>query len=122
MASKRKVRRRVAKALKKYVRGNPAKYEYVIQAGDGPAEGYDEPYSSRKEAMAMVKWMRKHLFRPESDPRFFWLKKQQSKSNPPRVKGRKTKGGRAVTLKNFTGTIVKKSDGTVQIVGRGKRK
>ena len=43
-------------------------------------------------------------------------------TNPARVKGRKTKGGRAVTLKNFTGTIVKKSDGTVQIVGRGRRK
>lgn len=64
-ASKRSVRKRVAKALKKYVRGQ---------------------------------------------------------SNPLHVKGRKTKGGRAVTLKNFTGTIVKKSDGTVQIVGRGRRK
>lgn len=41
--------------------------------------------------------------------------------NPPRVKGRKVKGGRAVTVRNFTGTVVKKRDGTVQIVGRGRR-
>lgn len=39
----------------------------------------------------------------------------------PSVKGRKVKGGRSVTLKNFTGTIVKKSDGTVDILGRGRR-
>jgi hypothetical protein len=61
--SKRSVRKRVAAALKKYVRGNPA-----------------------------------------------------------RVKGRKVTGGRAVTVRNFTGTIVKKSDGTVDILGKGKRR
>lgn len=60
--SKRSVRKRVAKALKKFVRGNPA-----------------------------------------------------------RVKGRKVKGGRAVTVRNFTGTIVKRSDGTVDILGKGRR-
>lgn len=43
------------------------------------------------------------------------------KGNPPRVKGRKTKGGgRSVTLKNFSGTVTKKG-GAVVIRGRGKR-
>lgn len=43
------------------------------------------------------------------------------KSNPPRVKGRKTKGGgRSVTLRNFTGTVTKKG-GAVVIRGKGKR-
>ena len=94
MASKRKVRRRVAKALKKYVRGN---------AG---SRSIRKTKKRLKAAMLPI---------PEALKRY-------GKSNPPRVKGRKTKGGRAVTLKNFTGTIVKKSDGTVQIVGRGRRK
>ena len=39
----------------------------------------------------------------------------------PSVKGRKVKGGRAVTLKNFTGTVVRKSNGQVLIQGRGRR-
>lgn len=97
MASKRKVRRRVAKALKKYVRGNAGRR------------------SIRKSKKAIKTLLRRagiHKSRISAT----------TKLNPPRVKGRKTKGGRAVTLKNFTGTIVKKSDGTVQIVGRGRRK
>lgn len=44
------------------------------------------------------------------------------RANLPRVKGRKVKGGRAVTLHNFTGTIVKRSDGTVQFLGRGRKR
>lgn len=43
------------------------------------------------------------------------------KGNPPRVKGHKVKGGRAVTLRNFTGTVVKKGSQVI-IRGRGKRK
>lgn len=42
--------------------------------------------------------------------------------NAPRVKGRRVKGGRAVSLRNFTGTIVRKSDGTVNILGRGRKR
>lgn len=38
------------------------------------------------------------------------------------VRGRKVKGGRSVTLRNFTGTIVKRSDGTVNILGRGRKR
>lgn len=33
---------------------------------------------------------------------------------------RKVKGGRAVSLKNFTGTVTQKSDGSVLIRGRKK--
>ena len=47
--------------------------------------------------------------------------KKYVRGNPPRVKGRKVKGGRAVSLKNFTGTVVKKANGQVQIMGRGRR-
>lgn len=96
MASKRKVRRRVAKALKKYVRGNA---------------GRRSIRKSKKTIKSALRSLGIHKSRISA-----------TKLNPPRVKGRKTKGGRAVTLKNFTGTIVKKSDGTVQIVGRGRRK
>ena len=34
--------------------------------------------------------------------------------------GRKVKGGRAISVKNFTGTITRKNDGTVIIRGRKK--
>lgn len=108
MASKRKVRRRVAKALRKYVRGN--------RAGTRKAE-----QRSRREGLSpRVAYKMQHSANRRARRRA--LGGRIGIQNPPRVKGRKTKGGRAVTLKNFTGTIVKKSDGTVQIVGRGRRK
>ena len=48
--------------------------------------------------------------------------KKYVRGNPPRVKGRKVKGGgRAVSLKNFTGTVVKKANGQVQIIGKGRK-
>ena len=50
------------------------------------------------------------------------IKQLRKKQNPPRVKGRKVKGGRAVSLRGFTGTIVRRSDGTVNILGRGRRR
>lgn len=105
--SKRSVRRRVAKALKKYVRGN---------AGRRSIRKHKKRLvrKEREGALSMADAKTLGLLRG--------LKGRRLQSNPPRVKGRKTKGGRAVTLKNFTGTIVKKSDGTVQIVGRGRRK
>ncbi len=37
-------------------------------------------------------------------------------SNP----GRKVKGGRAISLKNFTGRVIRKSNGQVIIAGKGK--
>lgn len=39
------------------------------------------------------------------------------KKNP----GRKVKGGRSVSLKNFTGSVIRKSNGQVVIKGKGKR-
>lgn len=117
MASKRKVRRRVAKALKKYVRGNPGprsirKTKKRIREFDRSLVGVFPKGSPMRKAIERRKISAERLARTI----------QAERLNPPRVKGRKTKGGRAVTLKNFTGTIVKKSDGTVQIVGRGRRK
>ena len=42
--------------------------------------------------------------------------------NPPRrIKGTKCNGGRSVSLRNFTGRVIKKRDGTVQIVGRTRK-
>ena len=105
-ASKRSVRRRVAKALKKYVRGNA---------------------SIRRSKKHMKSLLRKHwpglskAARAREHEEITQILKSK-KANPARVKGRKVKGGRAVTLRNFTGTIVKKSDGTVGILGRGRRK
>ena len=43
------------------------------------------------------------------------------KTNPRRVKGTKCNGGRSVSLRNFTGRVIKKRDGTVQIVGRTRK-
>jgi len=54
---------------------------YTIYAGDYPAEGYEGPYTYR-EAQSMVKWMRKNLFRPDPDPRFFYIVKLSGKQNP----------------------------------------
>jgi hypothetical protein len=47
-----------------------------------------------------------------------WTKKGYLK-NPT---GRKVKGGRSVTLHNFTGSIIRKSNGQVKIKGRGRKK
>jgi hypothetical protein len=41
--------------------------------------------------------------------------------NPSKAKGRKVKGGRAVTLKNFSGTVTRKANGQVVIRGRGHK-
>lgn len=45
-----------------------------------------------------------------------------SRRNPFRkVKGRKVKNGRAVTLKNFTGTITRLAGGVIHVHGKKKR-
>jgi hypothetical protein len=46
---------------------------------------------------------------------------QYNPANPRRVKGAKIAGGRAVSLRNFTGRVIRKRDGTVQILGRTRR-
>jgi hypothetical protein len=105
MASKRKTLRRVRKALTKYVRGN---------AG---------PHSFRKTKRAISKLSGGKVAAREWQRRMKDLIKERGgKMNPPKVKGRKVKGGRAVSLKNFTGTIVRRSDGTVRILGKGRKK
>jgi hypothetical protein len=52
------------------------------------------------------------------------LKKYVKKatSNPKRVKGAKVKGGRSVSLTNFTGRVIRKRNGQVQIIGRVKKR
>jgi hypothetical protein len=53
------------------------------------------------------------------NPKREWYVSTTPKDNPPRrVKGAKCNGGRSVSLRNFTGRVIKKRDGTVQIVGR----
>ena len=47
-----------------------------------------------------------------------FVRANPSNPNPRRVKGAKCNGGRSVSLRNFTGRVIKKRDGTVQIVGR----
>jgi len=42
--------------------------------------------------------------------------------NPRRVKGNKCAGGRAVTLRNFSGRVIKKRNGQVIIVGRQRKR
>ena len=49
------------------------------------------------------------------------LKKYVRSQNPSKVKGHKVKGGRAVTLKNFSGTVIRTNRGQVLIHGRGKK-
>lgn len=116
MATRRSVERRVSKALKKYLR----------QTNAGPR-------STRKSKKHMIARLREHWptlskaqLRRERDEINKIIRSGAAKSGVARranpVKGRKVKGGRSVTLRNFSGTIVKKADGTVQILGKGKRK
>lgn len=107
-ASKRSVRRRVAKALKKYVRGNAGRFSI----------------RKTKKRMKAKERASHSMGRALYDKGFTtrYISELKKRGNPPRIKGRKVKGGRAITLRNFTGTIVKKSDGTVGILGRGRRK
>lgn len=46
----------------------------------------------------------------------------KSHQNPKRVKGAKVKGGRSVILTNFTGRVIRKRNGQVQIIGRIKKR
>jgi hypothetical protein len=81
-----------------------ASYDYSrSRTGEGRGKGKRNP-SKRSVQKRVSKALKKFV-----------------RGNPPRVKGRKVKGGRAVTLKNFTGTIVRKSDGQVEILGRGRK-
>ena len=50
-----------------------------------------------------------------------YLEREAKHKNPSKVKGHKVKGGRSVSLKNFTGTVTRKSNGQVVIRGRGRK-
>ncbi len=49
----------------------------------------------------------------------FFYRTVTTKGTPRTNPGRKIKGGRAISLKNFTGRVIRKSNGQVHI-GRGK--
>lgn len=46
---------------------------------------------------------------------------ERMKGNPSKVKGHKVKGGRGVSLRGFTGTVVRLSNGQIAIRGKGRR-
>jgi hypothetical protein len=118
--SKRKTLKRVGAALKKWVRGNPGwkrfktshgivrlKKEkrggYGIPAGNfwrvRFSDGAEVTYASREKALQDIARISK-------------------RQNPSRVKGRKVKGGRAVTLRNMkTITITRHRNGAVSVRG-----
>jgi len=48
--------------------------------------------------------------------------KKATQGNPKRIKGAKVKGGRSVSLRNFTGRVIRKRNGQVQIIGRVKKR
>ncbi len=124
--SKRKTRKRVSKALKKYVRENAAAgrnlmgRKVTIEEWDGAHHrvfkrtvhyAYDSPIVKDGG-----RWW--HLAVEDGK----WVLGPESEQGPTRENpGRKVKGGRAVSLKNFTGRVIRKSNGQVQIIGRGKR-
>lgn len=63
--------------------------------------------------------------RKESTTNMAKKRKTRSKlaaTNPARIKGHKVNGGRAVSLKNFTGKVVKHANGAISILGIGKKK
>lgn len=107
-APKWRVRQRVRKALKKYVRKGNASWRGTKKA--------------HKKRLARVPTYAEAMSGKFSKRRLKDIHWGQSLKNPAKVKGRKVKGGRAVTLKNFTGTIVRKNDKTVQILGRGRKR
>lgn len=111
MATRRRetrVERRVRKALKKYVR----KARRTNRSGE----------KKRLARMKREGWTpRVAVGHTRARARALGATWVPAKKNPPRVKGRKVKGGRAVTLRKFTGTIVRKKDGTVEILGRGRK-
>jgi hypothetical protein len=62
-------------------RSNPkAKPEWVIYAGDSPADPYAGPYTDHKKAASTLKWMKKNLFSPEG-PSFFYMVKKPTRKN-----------------------------------------
>lgn len=89
----------------KWVLGSQTDSPAVIRAFLKRGSGQNNP-SKRKIQKRVSAALRKYLGSP---------------TNPSRAKGRKVKGGRAVTLRNFTGTITRKANGQVVIRGKGRK-
>ena len=123
MASKRKTRKRVSTALKKYLasirRQNPSAFDKCVKSVT--KAGYADDPRAVCGVAGRAKYGTKEMTRRSIAGKKKAARRRARRHNIGGVKGRKVKGGRSVTLKNFTGTIVKKSDGTVDILGRGRR-
>jgi len=128
--SKRTIRKRVGAALKKWMRGNPwtqPKPRYYI---DGLDIGYRSLSAAKKRAQSIanrtrdIVYISHYPFGPSGDSKGQTVVKPQTRAlNPSRVKGRKVKGGRAVTLKNMkTITITRHRNGAVSVKGVQLRK
>lgn len=106
--------------IKGATQGNPvrAKTEAGIPAAVKRAQ---------KQADRTGKQVEVHYRRWSSEGRgsYYWAYYETvypSAANPRRVKGAKVKGGRSVTLTNFTGRVIRKRNGQVQIIGRIKKR
>ena len=123
--SKRKTRKRVSTALKKWLKKqNPSRRgtkDFEVRSS-GP-RGYTtyDVYGPVGYYGANIKASGLSLREARKEAAYLQKEfnaKQKRLGNPA---GRKVKGGRAVSLKNFTGRVIRKSNGQVQIVGRGKK-
>ena len=104
MAKKRKkptIKKRITRALKKFVRANPRNTSRTRQRVEALKRAATSGDTLRGKA-----------------GRAWRALKPGARLNPRRVKGAKVAGGRAVSLRNFTGRVIRKRDGTVQILGR----
>jgi len=125
--SKRKTRKRVSSALKKYIRKvtpNPGKSVVRVKEGQSLEAGERR---AQKMADRLGRPVEIHYQRVSSEGKtygthnLYWAyldTKYPKQKNPA---GRKVKGGRAVSLRNFTGSVVRMSNGQVVIRGKGKR-
>ena len=116
---KKSIKKRITRALKKFVRANPKRRMYRgfhLYWAQGMWSAYDAhgtefgPTSSIEDIKYEIdQYYDQYLGGNIRNP------------NPRRVKGAKCNGGRSVSLRNFTGRVIKKRDGTVQILGRTRK-
>jgi hypothetical protein len=72
--------------------------------------------------MAIRRQTRKNKPEKRQPARIRKALKKFVQSNPRKVKGAKCNGGRSVSLRNFTGRVIRKRNGQVQIIGRVRKK
>jgi len=116
---KKSIKKRITRALKKFVRANPKRRMYRgfhLYWAQGMWSAYDAhgtefgPTSSIEDIKYEIdQYYDQYLGGNIRNP------------NPRRVKGAKCNGGRSVSLRNFTGRVIKKRDGTVQILVRTRK-